>query len=488
MRVPFSLIRTMTVGSGIAPDLLDPPAVETGGARGLRLFAVTAGGEFHPAPRTRRPTIGRRRQRSGGGAAAQRFARPGRRLKPRRDNLDAPPPLWLACFMRPPEMMRRPNGMNDLAYVEALRTRGPARDRHGFVWTFSHEHLLACVDPAMTRQVEMEKMTALGICSGPVYDYFANALLFANGETHARRRGPLARAFAFPVIAAMRGEIRKVAEALIRPHLGREVDFLTDIAGVLPARIVANILGAADEDIPRFTALVHDAMQALSRLSGVAAEEARLGELTDFVDELLTARRADPGDDFLSAYVAAAETAGMDRMEARTQIVAVILAGSDTTRMALSSTMAQLMLHPAQWNDFRGDPEGMKTQVAAEGLRFDPVVGSLPRVASAVFELDGVGIEPGDILAPSVIGALRDPAVYDAPDRFDIHRIDHPRYHPVFGAGAHRCLGEALARAELEEALAALATLAPGAALNGPPPILRGLSGARSIDAMRMRL
>lgn len=61
MRVPFSLIRTMTVGSGIAPDLLDPPAVETGGARGLRLFAVTAGGEFHPAPRTRRPTIGRRR-------------------------------------------------------------------------------------------------------------------------------------------------------------------------------------------------------------------------------------------------------------------------------------------------------------------------------------------------------------------------------------------------------------------------------------------
>ena len=385
-------------------------------------------------------------------------------------------------------LQKRPDGMGDLDYVERLREAGPGTDRYGFLWTFSHEHLLACVDPGVTRQVEMEKMAAMGLTSGPIYEYFANSLLFANGEVHARRRGPLARTFAFPAMAALRTEVRAAAEALIRPHLGGEVDFLARIAGPLPAGVVGRILGAPEADIPHFSALVYDAMTALSRLAGVSAEEARLGELASYVEGLLADRRADPRDDFLSAYAAAAEEGEMSRAETRAQIVAVILAGSDTTRMALSSTLSQLLQNPEQWARFVVDPEAMKAQVAAEGLRFDPVVGSLPRVATAAFELDGVEVKAGTVLAPSVIGALRDPAVYAAPARFDVRREDHPRYHPVFGAGAHRCLGEALARIELEEALAALAALSDDAALVGAPPTLRGLSGARSIDAMRVRL
>ncbi|MEL7464938.1 MAG: cytochrome P450 [Pseudomonadota bacterium] len=383
-----------------------------------------------------------------------------------------------------PPMRKRPKGMGDHAYIEMLRADGPALDRNGFLWCFSHEHLLACVDPTVTRQVELEKMAALGLTSGPVYAYFANALLFANGAAHARRRGPLARAFAFPAMAALRPAIRQAAEALIRPHLGRETDFLDEIAGPLPARIVAGIIGAPEGDIPYFSGLVYDAMKALSRLSGAPEDEAGLGELTRYVGDLLAAAKGG----FLAEYAVAAEAAGMDVVEARAQIVAVILAGSDTTRMALCSTLAQLIAHPDQWADFRADPEGMKAAVAAEGLRYDPVVGSLPRVAAADFALGDVAVSAGTVLAPSVIGALRDPAVYAAPDRFDIQREDHPRYHPVFGAGAHRCLGEALARIELEETLAALATLAPDAELIGRPPELRGLSAARSIDRMEARL
>lgn len=387
-----------------------------------------------------------------------------------------------------PLMRKRPKGMGDLDYVELLRADGPALDPNGFLWCFSHEHLLACVDPQTTRQVELEKMAALGLTSGPVYDYFANALLFANSVAHARRRGPLAKAFAFPAMAALRPMVRETAVALIRPHIGGEVDFLDEIAGPLPARIVAGIIGAPEGDIPYFSTLVYDAMAALSRLTGRPEDEAGLGELSAYVETLLEARRRHPGDDFLSDYVRAAASAGMDGAEARAQIVAVILAGSDTTRMALCSTFAQLLAHPAQWEAFCADPEGMKGDVAAEGLRFDPVVGSLPRVASSAFGLGDVSIAPGTVLAPSVIGALRDPAVYAAPGVFDIHRTDHPRYHPVFGAGAHRCLGEALARIELEEALAALATLAPDAHVLGDPPRLRGLSAARSIDRMEARL
>ncbi|MEO0362384.1 MAG: cytochrome P450, partial [Pseudomonadota bacterium] len=192
--------------------------------------------------------------------------------------------------------------------------------------------------------------------------------------------------------------------------------------------------------------------------------------------------------DFLSNYVASEAAAALTEDELRTQITSVILAGSDTTRMALCSTVTQLMLRPDQWAAVVGDPEGLKASAVAEGLRFDPVIGSLPRVATAELAFGGVRVPAGSVLSPVVLAALRDPAVYAEPDRFDIAREDHPRDHPVFGAGAHRCLGEALARAELEEALAALATLAPKARLVGPPPMLSGVSGARSIDQMRVRL
>ncbi|QIE53978.1 cytochrome P450 [Pikeienuella piscinae] len=396
-------------------------------------------------------------------------------------------------LIEPPDLPRvekRPAGLSDHDYIERLRRDGPvALDRHGYFWTFSHDAMLACADPATTRQVETEKVLALGIASGPIHEYFANSLLFSNGETHRRRRRPLARAFAFPVMAALRPRIRAVAEGLIRPNFGRgEVDFLGEVAGRLPATIIAEILGAPNADIPEFSALVHAAMRVLSLRPAEAPADAgaALSELNAYVAGLLDARRRSRGDDFLSGFAADVAEAGLTEVEACVQIVSVILAGSDTTRIALCSTVSQLLRHPSQWTEFTADREGLKADVAAEGLRFDPVIGALPRVATADFALEGARIPKGAVLAPSVLAALRDPAIYSEPARFNIHRRDHPRYHPVFGAGAHRCLGEALARAELEESLAALATLAPAVTMAGRAPILRGVAGARGIDAMRL--
>ena len=390
----------------------------------------------------------------------------------------------------PPKVEKRPEGMSDHDYVEIYRRKGAvAVDRYGFYWIFSHAHMLTVTDPNLTRQVETEKLGVFGISDGPIWEYYANSLLFSNGAAHERRRRPLARAFAFRVMEGLRPRIRAIAEDLIRPHLGAETDILNRIAGPLPARIVAEVLGAPEGDFARFSAMVYPAMRALSlRPSEDIAKDAEsLAALDAYIVGLLDARRAAPQDDFLSAYVAQVDQAGLTADEARVQISSVILAGSDTTRMALCSTLAQLWRHPDQWRAFVADPEGLKADVAAEGLRFDPVIGSLPRVALQAFDLDGVTIPKGTVIAPIIPAILRDPEVYAAPDRFDIHRKDHPRYHPVFGAGAHRCLGEALARAELEEALAAFASLAPSAELMAAPR-LSGVSGARSIDRMTARL
>jgi len=86
-----------------------------------------------------------------------------------------------------------------------------------------------------------------------------------------------------------------------------------------------------------------------------------------------------------------------------------------------------------------------------------------------------------------LLSAMRDERLYADPFKFDIFRADHPRWHAAFGTGAHRCLGEALARAELEECLAAIARLAPDTKLLRAP-VVRGLNGIRRIDQMRVAL
>ena len=74
-------------------------------------------------------------------------------------------------------------------------------------------------------------------------------------------------------------------------------------------------------------------------------------------------------------------------------------------------------------------------------------------MAVSDLDIDGYRMPAGTPIAVSLLSALRDPDVYAEPERFDIARTDHPRWHPIFGGGAHRCVGEALAKAEMEETL-----------------------------------
>jgi cytochrome P450 len=386
----------------------------------------------------------------------------------------------------------RPEGITDHAYLAEAAKLGPiVRDRFDILITFSHRHLIQLNDDNLTRQPELDVARIKGITSGPIHDLFANSLLFSNDPRHRARRAPLARAFARPLMEALRPRIRELAAALIRPAIGKpETDFLTEIAGPLPARVIAGVLGAPESDIPHFTQLVYSAIRALSlRSDEVLAEAGRdLAALGAYVEALLAERRMQARDDFLTEYLARTADSDLSAEEIRIQIVTIVLAGADTTRIALASTLSQLIQHPEQWALLRDDPEGIKAAAAAEGLRFDPVIGMISRIAIRDFAFEGVGIPQGAMLGPCVVAALRDPAVYRDPDTFDIRRTDHPRWHPVFGTGAHRCLGEALARAEIEEALAVLATLAPAPALVGKPPTLRGLGATRGIDAMTVRL
>jgi cytochrome P450 len=314
-------------------------------------------------------------------------------------------------------------------------------------------------------------------------------MLFANGDAHRRRRAPVARTFAFKLMDAMRPKAAALASELVEARIGKgPVDFVGEIAAQIPARIIADILGIPRSDLPVFMQWIADTAASLGFVDLARREEieASLTAFTGYVSDLLEDRRAAPKGDFLSEYVEATARAGeLSEAEIRTQVVGLILAGSDTTRGALCMTLAHLLRNSEQWRAFVADPDRLKRGVVDEGLRYDPIVSGIPRIALTDLDIDGYHVPAGTVVAVSLLSALRDPETYADADRFDIFRTDHPKWHPIFGAGAHRCVGEALARAEMEETLATIARLAPNTELVGEFPRLAP-GAIRQVGAMQV--
>jgi cytochrome P450 len=329
------------------------------------------------------------------------------------------------------------------------------------------------VSPENTRQLETEMKMMQGIFDGPIFDFVAQVMLFANGDVHQRRRQPVARTFAFKLMEAMRPKAAAVAAEIINDHLGKgPFDFLKEFAAQLPARIIADILGIPRADLPVFMKWISDTAESIGFVDVArrADIEQSLAEFNAYVDKLLADRRANPRGDFLSDYVAATAASGdMSEAEIRAQVVGLILAGSDTTRNSMCMSLYRLLQHPDQWAALVADPDGLKKKASEEGLRFEPVVSGIPRVTTKDLEIEGYVIPAGAVLMVSLLSVLRDPEVYADPETFNIHRTDQQRWHLAFGAGAHRCAGEALARVELEETLAAIARLAPNWGMEGFP-------------------
>jgi cytochrome P450 len=357
----------------------------------------------------------------------------------------------------------------------------------GYMTMALHARAIELVVSDATRQIETETKMMQGIFNGPIFDFTANVLLFSNGDVHMRRRRPIARTFAYKLMEAMRGKSAATAAGLINERLGKgPIDFVKDIAEQIPARIIADVLGIPRSDLPVFMKWIADTSASIGfvDVERRAEIERSLTEFDAYVDQLLADRRANPMGDFLSDYVAASAASGdLTEAEIRAQVVGLILAGSDTTRNSICMILYQLLRHPDQWAALCADPDGLKKKAVEEGLRFEPVVSGIPRVAINDMEVEGYLIPAGALIAVSIISSLRDPEVYANPEKFDIHRTDHPRWTPVFGAGAHRCAGEALARVALEDTLATIARLAPRTMVVGDAPQLAP-GAIRTVGAM----
>jgi cytochrome P450 family 103 len=328
--------------------------------------------------------------------------------------------------------------------------------------------------------------------SGNMWRVFLNSMLMSSGKIHARRRGPAVDAFSKRVIARLRDYIREEARTLVAKFpINEDFDLLEYYGSPLPGRIIAHVVGLDPDNWKTFAELVY------LMTKGIAPPfpadqwpniEQAAGNLYDFCAEAIAERRQKPQDDFLTFYIAAADKAGlMDAEELLTQVVILVLAGSDTTRAGLAVTFGQLLEKRSRWEEVLAD-RSLVTPAVSESLRLDPPAGGAPRMTTEDIEIDGVIIpanHPVDLLT---ISAMRDASLYERPDEFDLHRTDGPRFHLAFGGGVHRCLGEQLAWAELEEGLSAALDLVPEMRLVGERHSLGGFTGVREPHPLIVRI
>lgn len=311
----------------------------------------------------------------------------------------------------------------------------------------------------------------MGLSSGPVWEWW-NRLMFSNNDPfHSRIRRLVSRAFTPRRIEQERPRIRAMADRLVGQALeAGESDFMHTLAHHLPSQAMAELFRIPEADRDTFHGWTTDIGLAFGAAGDPAVRaqvEEALAHLDEYASHLVEERRAAPGDDLLSELIAA-EEAG-DKLSTRELIDLVenlLFAGHDTTRGSLGTLVWLLHEHPDQLALLRDDPSLVPGTVE-EVLRYEAITFSTARTATEDTTVAGVPIAAGMPLGVCLPAASRDPERYDDPDVFDIRRKDvRP---PTFGAGAHYCIGAALARVELQEMASSLLTATSSFAVQEAP-------------------
>ena len=302
------------------------------------------------------------------------------------------------------------------------------------------------------------------VTEGPIQRFFAEVV---GPWTSVGSHGPLRRvstsAFTASAVRRWQDQMGAIAADLAESFApdGR-VEFVEQFAGLYPPRVFALMAGLPDEDIPIFTQWSTDVGLCLHRpLAPVRKRaETAVEGLFGYVAEIVEQRRKDPGDDLISRMVLAAEDEDELTMDEITgSVLLLIFASHETIASQLSLIVNELAQHPDVWARLAEEPESAR-RVVDEGMRLHSTVNDFGRTMLEDIAVAGMAVPAGTHLFCPVASANRDPEMFPDPDRFDPGRANSSR-HLTFGNGRHVCLGSNVARAEMSEALVALARRMP---------------------------
>lgn len=292
------------------------------------------------------------------------------------------------------------------------------------------------------------------------------ALLGMDDPEHHRQRRMLIPSFTVKRAAALRPWIQQIVDELLDAMIARgpSADLVSAFALPVPSMVICGLLGVPYADHEFFE---EQSRRLLRGPGGADTLDAR-DQLEKYLGGLIDAKaeQAEPGDGILDDLVhQRLRTGELDRDDLVSFAVILLVAGHETTANMISLGTYTLLQHPERLAELRADPALLPAAVE-ELMRMLSIADGLQRVALEDIEVAGTTIRAGDgvLFATSVIN--RDTSVFDDPDDLDFHRTD--RHHVAFGFGIHQCLGQNLARAELEIALGSLFTRLPGLRLAAP--------------------
>ncbi|MFD5066571.1 cytochrome P450 [Streptomyces sp. NPDC058369] len=291
-------------------------------------------------------------------------------------------------------------------------------------------------------------------------------LLGVDDPEHNAQRRMLIPSFTVRRTAALRPRIQETVDRLLDAMVeqGPPAELVDAFALPVPSMVICALLGVPYDDHDFFEDRSRRLLRGPEPADVVAARE----DLDAYFRDLIALKRRDPGDGLLDELIAKhLETGAMGGEELVRLAEILLVAGHETTANMISLGTFTLLRHPDQLARLTGGDADAVPAAVEELLRFLSIADGLSRVAVEDIEIGGETLRAGDGVLLSTAVINRDASVYAEPDALDLGR--EARGHVAFGFGIHQCLGQNLARAELEIALPALFRRLPGLRLAVEP-------------------
>ena len=311
-------------------------------------------------------------------------------------------------------------------------------------------------------------------------------MVFIDPPAHTRLRRLVGKAFTPKLVAAMRGDVRAIADRLLDDALGEgdTFDVIADLAYPLPVIVVSQILGVPPED---YDLLKDWSGQLTGALDTGDSEELATGihateELTAYMAGLIAERRRAPRDDLISAMLAdSAADDALTEEELLANCVFLLWAGHETTKNLIGNGTLSLIRNPGEFARLTAEP-GLMESAVDEFLRVESPIQKIGRWTAEEVELGGKVIPAGQYVVSLFGAANRDPQQYPDPDRLDVGRREGTNL--AFGKGIHHCLGYGLAKLEGEVTFAALQERISAIELRSASPQWQHNTSIRGLDTL----
>jgi cytochrome P450 len=307
--------------------------------------------------------------------------------------------------------------------------------------------------------------------------------LFHDDPVHDLFRKALTREFMVKRVEAMREPTTRIFERLVDDMVagGTSADFVEAIALPLPSLVICELLGVPYEDHDFFQS--HSKVLISNAVSGAEKATAQQA-LGDYLEQLVQDRLRAPKDDLLSRLAEHVAAGTFSVRDAADVGAFLLFAGHETTANMIGLGVLALMEHPDQLPRLSAGRAELANAVE-ELLRYLTIAHTgLSRVATEDITVGGVTIRAGEGIVILLNSANRDADVFDGADELDLARAN-ARQHVAFGYGIHQCLGQPLARMELQVVLPRLFTRLPGLRVEpGREVVFKQTSAAYGPEAM----